>query len=565
MRCLHSHVVCVLLALAALMVGGAFANGIPPVIGNLPDIEIGNVEDNMDPAINISPGQTLDIGFYRFPFALDLDDYVCDLDTTITQISWSFYEDPAGPDGAIDNFEINGVTQLDDPTSAVAPNDKEITGREFPGLRSPVISIWDIKACPLKDGLPFPYYYGTAQELSEQVKVSFFASDGTSFDSKTITINSVNGGFDRLLPDPIIGVVYPFDDATAEGWRPFIIPAGTYIPDVLGDYYIAQTEAKDGMISILNGEDSPTSMASAFSNWQTMPDTFIEYQQGFIYRARFTLKTDQPDPLKAPQVRIRWSDLPELIASGQLIDKGQNALTTDWATYDAFYHEPTSNVPKTCKNLRLFMDLIDFTPEQMGSVFCDSIEVSRLLPPDPADLTHVITYDTPIDFEDWSYFTSELLDVATSGTTTEGGVSIETPEPIGSKPLYFGIWMIDPLKATYAFEANKMYKATFTLKSESHAAMITLPTIRVRIGNGAWDWVSFRNFRQVMGASDQEPAPDGTNYEVFFPAPPNAASGRFPWPEPDAMVLSFDVYDAMVTEYGKVTLDKVTVESFDGF
>ncbi|MCX6999581.1 MAG: hypothetical protein NT106_04710, partial [Candidatus Sumerlaeota bacterium] len=59
--------VVMLLCPLAVLANGTF----PPVIGHIPDsIIIGNSEDNVGP----------DIGFFQFPNAINLDNYVCDID-----------------------------------------------------------------------------------------------------------------------------------------------------------------------------------------------------------------------------------------------------------------------------------------------------------------------------------------------------------------------------------------------------------------------------------------------------------------------------------------------------
>lgn len=68
-----------------------------PVISKLPDIFISDTEDNTE---------TMDVNFFCFQNALDLDAYVSDLDTTISELVWSFKE--SGPD----YLKINGITQL---------------------------------------------------------------------------------------------------------------------------------------------------------------------------------------------------------------------------------------------------------------------------------------------------------------------------------------------------------------------------------------------------------------------------------------------------------------------
>jgi len=522
------------------------ANGdtFPPVVGNIPDIFIGSEEDN------VSMGATIDLGFFQFPNALNLDDYVCDIDTVTSKIRWSFYEDPGAPDGAIDNFEINDKRQLAGPEDAVLPGVKEITGVAFPDTRDPVISIWDIKACPAKDVVTS--YNTSIQDLSN-IMVTFYASDGTKVDSKSIQIMSLpNRSWDNLKPPPPFGYVFPFDDPDGEGWEPFHMPAGTFVPDPLGGYYIAPTVTSPSEIGI---ED--TQGQDVYGSWGMKYDAHMDYEKDYLYKAKYTLRTDQSDPLKSPQIRMRWSDFASLVLSGHFIDKGANGVIDVPTPYSSYYFQPTTE-GRMCRNLKLYLDLIDFTPEQEGLVFCDQIEVSRFAP--PLGGSQVLIYDSPADFDKWTYFSAPAFDRVTSGVSTTG-LWLESPAAMGATSLYYGGWGTHPDKVVTDFEENKLYKAIFTLRCDSDDARKNLPMIRVRISNGAFDWTAYRNVRQVPGSCGQMPYPGGREYPLFIESPPHIVKTGKAY-GPNAIVLNFDIVDGGVGEYGRVYLDKVVVESY---
>ena len=552
MKHLSFRVVFVLLLVALVFPASLFAqNGHKPIIGFLPDINIGNAEDN--------EGFTVDIGFYRFPDAVCLDNYVCDLDDPTSEICWSFYENDGGPDGLIDNFDINGVTQLASPDDAMMPGAKELTNCDNPEMRNPNITIWDIKACPAKDGMT---YNGISQELSQNIPVIFYASDGTNVDSREIVITSVDGGFDQVIPTFVAEPVFTFDDPTFDGWEPYHMPAGTFVDDWLGGFYIAEAIQPPGMIAV----DNPTSGTDVYGSWGMMEKSFIKYEEGAVYRATYTLRTDQDQLEGVPMARLRWSDLAGLMNSAQFIDEGPNALTTNFAMYNSYYFEPPADICSACRNMRLYMDLIDFRDEQVGNIYCDSIQVSRLTPPGPGDLTQEAVYDTPADFADWSPFFAPAFDKATTGTEASGGVWIETPGPLGDTPMYFGGWVLDPAATQNSFEATKTYKVTFTLRAATEDEIPFLPSIRIRVSNGRFDWIAQRSIRQVPGSFKHEPAADGSEYSIFIDPPPEvqAMGGKQFHPE-NGIVFSFDAFDGNEMEFGRVYLDKVVVESFSGF
>ena len=556
-----------------------------PVIGSLPDMMIiGDEEDNLwvtgalrfkkhtdsfqfskypSPDIDLSSisgiedspenraGYTVDLCFFKYQNAFNLDKYVFDMDTPTSEIRWSFFEDPAGPDGALDNFEINGVTQLDNVLNAVDPGEKEITGCVDPDFRNPLVSIWDIRACPYKDSVTS--YNTSLQEVSEDILVTFFASDGTNVDSASMMITSLPDGRDFLNPSRPFGTTYAFDDPDAEGWRPYHKVPGTHVADPLGGYYIAPAFADSGAIGIENAGTS-----NVYGSWQMKYEISLDYESDYLYKARYALRTDQEDPYKVPQVRMRWSDFPSLVSSGHIIDKGSNALTTDWRTCSSYYYQPTAS-EYMGRNMKLYLDLVDFSKQQQGSIFCDSIEVSRIDAPETGG-TVVAEYDDPADFSRWRYFSAEAFDKATSGTDASG-IWLETPEPVGDASLCYGAFSNDPENTSLNFEDNMLYKCTFTLSCESEEAREHLPSIRLRVSNGAYDWISFREIRQTGGVVNHMPAPEGTEYPIFIESPPHPVirSGEC---DPNAIITSFDVVDGNSEQCGCVTLDKVVIEKF---
>ncbi|HOE64104.1 MAG TPA: hypothetical protein PKW18_04040 [Candidatus Sumerlaeota bacterium] len=550
MRCLHKAGMVLAVMLLALT---AMAETFPPVIGNIPDvIIIGDIEDEGE----IISGQTVG-GWFRFPNAINLDYYVCDMDTPTSFILWSFYEDPDGPDGEIDNYEINGITQLDDPADALFPGAKELTNAVDTANRNPWLSIWDIKACPQKDS---EYSYNpAAQELSDG-NIIIYASDGFGVASKSITITSLRGAFDQVSAPPPFGVMFPFDDPDSEGWEPFPTPSGTVINDELGDFIISPVLTDTGVIGI---DDNSTS--NVFGSWQTKYNVTLEYEKDYLYLARYELKTDQPNKQFVPQVRMRWSDFKTLTSANLIIDKGNNSLTTDWSVYNSYYYQPTTE-DKMCRNLRLYFDVVDFTPEQSGAVWCNSIEVMRFAPPTMEPFSEFI-YDSVEDFMDnWAPYSVPAFDAATSGVSTTG-VWLEAEPGISKTPLTFGAWGLQIDKATQRFEADRLYKITFTLRCESESARSSLPMIRMRVSNGAFDTMAFRSVRQVDENCAQMPTADGRDYPLFFESPQDVYPGSKDFFPLNSIVLDFDIVATSspavrIAQFGRVYLDKVVIQSF---
>ncbi|MCD6385328.1 hypothetical protein J7M23_06080 [Candidatus Sumerlaeota bacterium] len=170
----------------------------PPVLSDLPDIYIGDKEDWI---------ATIDTNFFRFPDAFNLDDYVSDADTTVSELVWSFWEGDA-----TSTLEINGILQLTSPPEALNADvlGKDIRHPSAPGYQpGNLVDFWDIKDSPKGSGPPWS---SPAEPLVKTV--TFFVSDGTYVDSQQILVRAVDNAYDFLPPPPGRPDIYEDDDTT---------------------------------------------------------------------------------------------------------------------------------------------------------------------------------------------------------------------------------------------------------------------------------------------------------------------------------------------------------------
>ena len=352
------------------------------------------------------------------------------------------------------------------------------------------------------------------------------------------------------------GYYYPFDNAPAEGWEPLPTAGGTFIDDPLGAFYIAQTSTSTpSTIAILDEGAS----GNQYGCWELKVNSPMQScTENYLYRARYNLETDQTNTSAVPFVRLRWNDTASLTLAAFHVDKGPNALTTDWRNVDSYFFK---NPEDSCigSNFLLYLDLIDFTPVQTGNIYCHSIEVTRQSI-SPTAGTLIAQYDTSEDFAKWGRFDAgTILDPITSGADN-GSLWLESPGPVGSKGLNFGGWGLNYYADGPKFESGCLYSAVFTLHSESEDARTHLPMIRLRFSNKTYDWNGMRYVRQVMGTSGHMPAPGGTNYSIFIDSPPYLSGA--PGATSDLIALDFDIVDGEASQYGRVYLDKVQVYQF---
>lgn len=197
--------ICALLAAAIALFGGATASASPPVITTLPDIIIGDAEDN----------GASDSNFFVFENAFNFDDYVSDDLTPDADLKWSFDEgdDPPLFPGATSWYTINdkspvhvGTVAASDDTSSSAPHVNPAPGNELRGV-SETASFRDIVFSPSPGSGPFPVPADPDKSAHADGKViTFHVSDGTFAASKSIIVKTIDNAPDTT---------------TSEGFQPF--------------------------------------------------------------------------------------------------------------------------------------------------------------------------------------------------------------------------------------------------------------------------------------------------------------------------------------------------------
>jgi len=198
------------LLLTSVTFVGANAFAAAPVISNIPDVIIGDAEDNVG----------TDNNFFVFTNAFNFDNFVSDLDTPKASLQWSFDE---GDDAVAPNqrwFTINGKQAVHLGSSEIATSGN--TGHNPPApaneLRSvsQFASFRDIIFSPGSgpaQQFPAPTEPDKSDHAAGKV-VTFYVSDGTNVASKSILVatrdnqnDALSGGsqFTVLYDDPLTG------------------------------------------------------------------------------------------------------------------------------------------------------------------------------------------------------------------------------------------------------------------------------------------------------------------------------------------------------------------------
>jgi len=357
---------------------------------------------------------------------------------------------------------------------------------------------------------------------------------------------------------------YPFDNPDLEGWIVGTPAPGTYVDAKDGAFYMAPPLQPAGQIGV-NGKFT----VNLYGYWHLKDSAAIPYAPNKIYRARYRVRTDQPDRMKSPMARLRWTNIVFLSGASLIVDKGLNAIGETWQDYYSYFLPPDlSGAPESERALILNFDLVNFSAEQFGALFLDEAEVIRFNIPPRSIATPALSYSTAEDFSVWvpetipTLFGPVAYGRGTNGLYLESGA---TPSPpIGKEGLPdYGQWSVPVNVASVDYEPNRLYRAIFTLKVPDAATRETIARIRMRLHTASWDLANvYELFNKGAGTYHNHlPNTAGLEYSVFMESPREFYTGEDAYK--NRIIVAFDLVDGVVYERGRVYLSKVEVEHYD--
>ena len=350
-----------------------------------------------------------------------------------------------------------------------------------------------------------------------------------------------------------------------EGWRVDDPPPGTYIEAKPLPYYMCPTSTPPGEIGFNGNFD-----VNLYGVWRLKEDYAIPYLPNKVYRARYRIRTDQPEQSKVPMIRMRWNNIRFHGATSQHVDKGSNApITTGWTDYYSYFLPPDlSGLPPTESGLILNFDLVDFSDVQSGSLFVDEVEVQRFSEPARSVATNVLTHENADDFSYWdgenipNTFGICTFGSDSNGLYLESGVAPTPPTGMEGLPDY-GSWYLPTNTSPILYETGRLYRAVFTLKVPNPTTQQTLAKVRLRLQNGMSDWSNVYEIIPLGPTAyyDHMPSVTGTDYSVFMECPRYLYPSGEEWK--NKITVAFDLVDGKSSEYGRAYLTKVDIEYYD--
>lgn len=280
----------------ALIASGASAFAIAPTIADLPEVQVGDEEQNIG----------TDNNFFIFTNAFAFDNYVSDPDTTVSDLIWSFDEgDPVGPNW----YTINDLDPVAVGDAAIAA--EELAGgvnRLNPGPSADLraadqfASFRDVIFSPPPTVLPYPDPVDPDKTDHENGKVvRFYVSDGTNVTSQDTLVKTVDDDFDALSPSCVYTVVDNEDFATnvtnvspaGPGWF-YDNGAG---PGATGLYEVAAQSISIQVPALPSG--------FSIANWVTTLPDWMPYSNvgtANVVRGKFYVYASGQSPATANQI-----------------------------------------------------------------------------------------------------------------------------------------------------------------------------------------------------------------------------------------------------------------------
>ncbi len=272
---------------------------------------------------------------------------------------------------------------------------------------------------------------------------------------------------------------------------------------------------------------------------------------GNVYRARFLVSSSQATASQNPQFRMRWTHDQSLESATQVVNASvpySNSLSADptTSTYSCYF------APVVSGNLGVAFDMLDFSAAQYGVHYVDEVTVERF--PDPAAGAAVRTYASGGDFSNWGFVTNVGFGPVTSGGAGTGTLTIASGTTSASN---FGWGQSRATATERTYVANKLYRATYTLRCASDAARNTMPQVRLRCQNEDSQMTQTMELNSQGTGPGAMPTVGGTDYGLYFETPTLPGS---PTTGQDGFIVTLDLLDFSSAQGGTIYMDSVAVD-----
>jgi len=279
-----------------------------------------------------------------------------------------------------------------------------------------------------------------------------------------------------------------------------------------------------------------TTNTNCYGYWEG-PNDMVKIIRKNLYRARFTLRSDQDDPSKCPAIRLRafdnlWQQIDALHITSDV--NGGGSASSYFAPgkqsrdYDLYFFPNQLRA----MSLGFAFDLINMSPDDAadGTVYLESLVVERRpveYLPNPILAQH---YDFATDTQGWKFYTVPEVFTPAEGSYKYGNLWVK-----GVDATTFGFWS----NAEYDIvlgEDKYLYCTEFTCRRDFDTPINRVPRLRFRL-NAIDRQSGVSHIIDSNLTGDVSPGIANTTYPVFYLSPTDIAGN----PVPDnALRLSMD-------------------------
>jgi parallel beta helix pectate lyase-like protein len=362
----------------------------------------------------------------------------------------------------------------------------------------------------------------------------------TDFEKGTV---GESWNFTITVIDPDIVQYFHFTD-DEEGWTELSIPSVFTAPEF---------SHENGKLVITSAYNINT-----FGCWQS-PIDGIGLEQGYLYRATYSISTNLTDPARCPLIRLRASSLNNQISNIQDISSRGGGLYSPAQENRAYslYFSPALISPAKIsapEDIILFFDLVnmDVSDDPFAKIFLDDLTLERI---NPNSLVKIET-EKSWDFEEdpvtgWNKVSMPSVYTAPEFSSSGGALTLKSMDA-----KTFGFWSTDYEQIN--IKKDRLYRGTFTVSTDV-SDQSKVPGCRLRLSTETFDSICTLEIAS-LGNGYNSPTKDGKDYQLYF-VPPQHIEGT----ELDDLLVSFDIknFSASDETEGSLSLENLLIETFN--
>ncbi len=290
------------------------------------------------------------------------------------------------------------------------------------------------------------------------------------------------------------------------------------------------------------------SNTNTFGYWAS-PENAVPINEGYLYRARFTVSADVSQPEIVPQIRLRVNSSNFQQADCLSIDSngdGGASPTPEGTTYDLYFVPPANDA--FCM---LAFDLLNFNPYDAAhaELALESVLVERFgldTLDEPTTITWTYDFETTQEF--WFPGDGTYAFTDPEFFWAEGALHLQSMTNTNT----FGYWHSDPIDII--IEADRLYHGTFEVRTgEPERSLV--PQMRLRFNTAN---MQAARTLEISSIGDGANSPDtiNTTYDRLYFLPPPNCVGK-------GLIVSFDMlnFDLGDAAEASLILDRAIIET----